>query len=459
MALGVASTTDPVTAAVSRLLGALRDQQRWLLIFDNAEDPAALAAYLPGGGGHVVITSRDPGWQELATPVAVDVFDRNESIALLRRRAWQLTTDDAGQIAEALGDLPLALTQAGAYLADTATPVPEYLALLAERTTELLAQDAPATYPVSLAASVQIALNRLTAQSPAALQLLTLAAYLAPEPIPLTLVTTDPTPLPNPLATAAADPLAFTALTRLLRQHGLAHVESTTLTLHRLLAAILRDHTNQDSDLFTLVVQLLRNAVPDGNPWNNPPVWAAWRQLLPHILVATDPHRTLPELEERVAWLLDRTGWYLLIRGEPKSEAGKRSVAIPDVVLADLRDHLGQLSEVGQDGLVFVGPKGGRLRRRNFHRLLTKALTDAKVVDEDVHFHDLRHTGNALAAATGASTKELMARMGHSSIRAALIYQHASRSRDKQIADGISQNVQRTRRKGHARGTTKEGTG
>ncbi len=93
------------------------------------------------------------------------------------------------------------------------------------------------------------------------------------------------------------------------------------------------------------------------------------------------------------------------------------------------------------------------MRRRNFHRLWTKALTDAKV-EEDVHFHDLRHTGNALAAATGASTKELMARMGHSSIRAALIYQHASRSRDKQIADAISQNVQQARRKGQK----KEGT-
>ena len=76
-------------------------------------------------------------------------------------------------------------------------------------------------------------------------------------------------------------------------------------------------------------------------------------------------------------------------------------------------------------------------------RLWTKAPTDAKV-EEDVHFHDLRHTGNALAAATGASTKELMARMGHSSVRAALIYQHASRSRDTQIADAISDNLQTT---------------
>ena len=129
------------------------------------------------------------------------------------------------------------------------------------------------------------------------------------------------------------------------------------------------------------------------------------------------------------------------------------------VVLAELRDHLGRFSEAGQDGLVFIGPNGGRLRRRNFLRLWTQALTDAKCGREDVHFHDLRHTGNALAAATGASTKELMARMGHSSVRAALIYQHASRSRDKQIADAISQNVQEARRKGHVRGTQKQMTG
>jgi hypothetical protein len=69
-----------------RLLGALRDRDAWLLIFDNAEVPAGLARYLPGGGGQVVITSRNPGWHELATPVGVDVFDRGESITLLLRR-------------------------------------------------------------------------------------------------------------------------------------------------------------------------------------------------------------------------------------------------------------------------------------------------------------------------------------------------------------------------------------
>jgi tetratricopeptide (TPR) repeat protein len=315
-ALGVASATDPTTVAVARLLGTLQERDRWLLIFDNAEEPAALARYLPGGRGQVVITSRNPGWQDLATPVGVDVFERSESIALLRRRAPQLTDGEAERVAQALGDLPLALIQAGAYLADTATGVEDYLALLTERTTELMAQDAPATYPLSLAASVHIALDQLAAQSPAALVLLTLAAYLAPEPIPLTLFTTHPTQLPDPLATTAADPLAFAALTQLLRQHGLAHVEPATLTLHRLLGAILRTQPNQQPDLPSLVIQLLRARVPTVNPWNNPPAWPAWRQLLPHVLVATDLHRNLTGVEEDVAWLINRAGLYLQSRGE-----------------------------------------------------------------------------------------------------------------------------------------------
>ena len=314
-ALGVASLTDSTTAAVARLLGVLRDRDRWLLIFDNAEDPVALAPYLPGGGGQVVITSRNPGWHELATPVGVDVFDRGESIALLRRRAPGLTEDEAGRVAEALGDLPLALAQAGAHLADTTLGVQGYLTLLAERTRDLLTQDVTATHPVSLAASVQIALDRLALQSPAALELLTLAAYLGPEPIPLTLFSAHPAQLPASLAPVAGDPLAFTELTRLLRQYGLARVEPATLVLHRLLAAILRTQPHPHQDLSILVVGLLRAAVPDA-PWNNPAAWPAWRQLLPHVLTATCPHRTLTGVERDVAWLLHCAAEYLHSRGE-----------------------------------------------------------------------------------------------------------------------------------------------
>lgn len=89
-ALSLAAQSDPVRVAVSRLLGALGDRKRWLLVYDNAQTPDVLAAFLPGGAGHVVITSRYPDWQELAVPLVVDVFTRAESINLVCQQLPQV---------------------------------------------------------------------------------------------------------------------------------------------------------------------------------------------------------------------------------------------------------------------------------------------------------------------------------------------------------------------------------
>jgi integrase len=94
--------------------------------------------------------------------------------------------------------------------------------------------------------------------------------------------------------------------------------------------------------------------------------------------------------------------------------------------------------------LVFVGPHGARLRRSNFGRIWVKAGTKASA--PEVHFHDLRHTGGTLAAATSASLRELMARLGHPSTRAALIYQHATRDRDQAIAMALGDLARQVRR-------------
>ncbi|MFF3247360.1 tyrosine-type recombinase/integrase [Streptomyces sp. NPDC002870] len=119
----------------------------------------------------------------------------------------------------------------------------------------------------------------------------------------------------------------------------------------------------------------------------------------------------------------------------PKSAAGVRPVAFPNEILADVTEHLEHYAGAGRDGHVFLGPQGGRLRRSNFRDDWTKARTSAGIT-ADVHFHDLRHTGNTLIAA-GASTRELMTRMGHSTARAALIYQHMTNDRDRAIADRL----------------------
>ncbi|MFI6811936.1 tyrosine-type recombinase/integrase [Nonomuraea sp. NPDC050328] len=121
--------------------------------------------------------------------------------------------------------------------------------------------------------------------------------------------------------------------------------------------------------------------------------------------------------------------------GSPKSEAGKRLVSIPAMLLPDLKAHMETYAEKGDVGHVFVGPKGAKLRRANFTRVWAAALKKAKL--QGFHFHDLRHTGNDLAARSGASLRDLMTRMGHSTTRAALIYQHTAMERDRAIADAL----------------------
>ncbi len=132
-----------------------------------------------------------------------------------------------------------------------------------------------------------------------------------------------------------------------------------------------------------------------------------------------------------------------LVTGPPKSASGIRWVSVPPFLLPDVIEHLEQFTGAAEDQLVFAGPKGAQLRRSNFTRQWRKALEAAGMTG--IHVHDLRHAGNTLAGEAGASLRELMDRMGHSTTRAALIYQHRTSLRDKMIADEISRRAEAER--------------
>lgn len=135
-----------------------------------------------------------------------------------------------------------------------------------------------------------------------------------------------------------------------------------------------------------------------------------------------------------------------LVTGRPKTDAGLRRVVIPAVIVDDLRWHLQRFADPAPDGLVFVGEKGAQLRRSNFSRKWNAAR--AAIGTPELHFHDLRHTGNTLAAMTGAHLRELMERMGHSSTKAALGYLHATDQRSRHLADALGDLVEREREAG-----------
>jgi integrase len=135
-----------------------------------------------------------------------------------------------------------------------------------------------------------------------------------------------------------------------------------------------------------------------------------------------------------------------LVKGKPKSEASVRKVMLPNLIIPDLQRHLDWYAAHGPDGFVFVGAKGAQLRRSNFSKPWARGLAKAGI-DAELHFHDLRHTGNTLTGEAGASLAELMSRMGHSSPRAARVYLHARQERDVQLATALDKLARRELRR------------
>jgi integrase len=125
-----------------------------------------------------------------------------------------------------------------------------------------------------------------------------------------------------------------------------------------------------------------------------------------------------------------------LVKG-PKSEAGKRDVAIPPHLMPMVHEHLAGHTGRGRDALLFPAVHGGHMAPATLYRVFYPAREAAG--RPDLRFHDLRHTGATLAAATGATLAELMARLGHSSPAAAMRYQHAAAERDQAIAAALSE--------------------
>lgn len=130
-----------------------------------------------------------------------------------------------------------------------------------------------------------------------------------------------------------------------------------------------------------------------------------------------------------------------LILGPPKSRAGRRTVGIPESIVAILKEHLDTYVKDEPGALMFPGAKGGSLRRSAFNTRTRWVDVVKDMGLPGLHFHDLRHTGNMFAAESGAGLKDLMARMGHDNVRAAMIYQHAVRGADKTITDAIDRQL------------------
>ncbi len=320
---------------VDRVLAAMSTGTpftRWLLVMDNAGAPEDVVPYIPsllgvpGGAGHVLVTSRHSGWAERVNALRVGVFTRQESIGFLRHRTPWATREEAERLAESLGDLPLALEHSVAAQAQSGIRTGAYLDLLEHRRREVLAEPtASGVQPV--AATWRTSVDLLRAHNPQALELLRLLAFFGPEPVAQSFLRdARQLSLPDDLAPVARDELARGRAIRAINQFSLLNVNAATGTLqvHRLLAGVLQDElpAQERTRLRHLVHQII--AAHDPEDSQRPENWRNFADILPHLEPSGLLHCGDEEVRETALHILG----YVIARGDfPGAAQLSRKVA------------------------------------------------------------------------------------------------------------------------------------
>ncbi|NUP80308.1 MAG: tetratricopeptide repeat protein [Nonomuraea sp.] len=282
--MGIEEAADSVRDALQR--GDPVD--RWLLIFDNADDPEEIRPFIPQGtqNGHVLITSRNNRWSGVAATVSVDVFSTAESVAFLRKRLRRdVREDEAVRLAHELDGLPLALEQAAAVQDTTGMSTDEYVRLLAGRAGDLLQLGKSIEYPHTMTAVWQLAVHQVETRLPEAAEVLRCLAFFGPDPIPRSVFQRARESGAERMGPILSDPLTRSHAFAELARSSLLRIEPATGTVqvHRLVQALLRDSLSPaEQEAFRHEVHLLlaSGAPTDPEDISNQEEYAF---LLPHV--------------------------------------------------------------------------------------------------------------------------------------------------------------------------------
>jgi hypothetical protein len=321
------TTSGVATDSIERLKAHLAYRSDWLLVFDNAERVEDVAPFRPAKGGNILVTSRYPGWGALGGRLQVDVLDRAETISLLLERLPSTPLELADRLAAELGDLPLAVAQATAYMEQTGMDPEEYLGQFIHRRAALLARGDVVDYQGRVDTAWELSLEKLQTINPRSLALLQISAFLAPEPIPLTLFARNDGPTGEhedlgELSDAVGAAVSFSLVRRL----------PAGFQLHRLIQAAIRLRLPPaESERIAGEAARLLAAAHPGDP-NDPVNWPNYAMLAPHILAIGafgDQHPGTRRL------MLDLVAY---LSGNAPSDSGRRFAAD---LLARWRRELG----------------------------------------------------------------------------------------------------------------------
>lgn len=310
----------------TELFDVLRRRQRferWLLIFDNVDEPEDIKGLIPPLPGDVLITTRSSRWEASGELLELDVFDRAESIEFLRHRMRKFTDVAAHRLAEGVGDLPLILEHA----VESHVVVNTYLTRLDSEPLTLL-DEQPADYHSTIASVWRTAVDQLRADAPDALDLLRCLAFFGTDPVPRESLERGSYLADVSVHGMLREPIRLAGAIGKLRRAGLLRVSLGTrsLAVHRVTGCLVRDLIGRSGagERFRHDVHLLLAAADPLTP-DDPTTWRSYEELRGHAS-ASGALSCQQELVRKFVVNLVR---YLTAAGDPRA-----AVTLADKALA-----------------------------------------------------------------------------------------------------------------------------
>lgn len=336
-----AATRDAVCQELQRRRG-------WLLIFDGSFDPSAVAEHIPvKHHGHVLITSRNPNWRGIGSVFPVPTMDRNEAISFLRERSGR--TDSllaVGQVAKALGDLPLALDQAAALIEQTRISFDDYLRRFEDHWAELLSRGRSGQKQDSIGMSMEIAFRELESTAPAAAEILNLLAFVGPDGFRKDWLAAGADRVGETLAGTVGNPIFLDEALGALLRYSLIELQNDAISMHRIVGALARNRLSheQRTDYSHKALRLMDGAF-QFEP-SDPRTWATSAAMLPHALAAVEYAQQTDVTVAAAAVLLNRVGQCLFrsARYEQARVALDRALAIGYQIYGEFNPRLSAIA-------------------------------------------------------------------------------------------------------------------
>jgi tetratricopeptide (TPR) repeat protein len=295
-ALGLPEKNAPdQSSAIAAVNQWLSNHEGWLLLFDDVQSVVDLVNYVPTARGSVIITTRDSTLGGSAKQIVLGQLAPDEAIQFLLGTTNETDAAAAGELARELGDLPLALEQARAYVEEHAVSLVQYRNLFRARRADLWKHE-PDRAKITVATTWTLSIEKLREQNPASAELLNLFAFFAPEEIPRDILSAAKSALPQSLRPLIADELAFNDAIRELRRHSLIEASPDGFSIHRLVQIVVLDampKAERDSLLCSAIEVLARelpNAIGDSR------IWPRVQRIAPHALQVM-AHRDIESLK------------------------------------------------------------------------------------------------------------------------------------------------------------------